>query len=58
MVDLRIRLDERFRADKLDEIVRRGCAAFLEGAEERSTMVDGRPLTTDKLERVTKRYPD
>ena len=36
MVDLRIRLDERFRADKLAEIDRRGRAAFLEGAEERS----------------------
>ena len=30
MVDLRIRLDERFRADKLAEIDRRGRAAFLE----------------------------
>jgi hypothetical protein len=31
--------------------------AFLEGAEERSMTVDGRPLTADELERVTKRYP-
>lgn len=57
MVDLRIRLDERFRADKLAEIDRRGRAAFLEGAEERSRKVEGRPLTADELERVTKRYP-
>ena len=46
MVDLRIRLDERHRG-----------AAFLEGAGERSRTVEGRPLTTDELERVTKRYP-
>lgn len=57
MVDLRIRLDERFRADKLAEIDRRGRGAFLEGAEERSRKVEGRPLTADELERVTKRYP-
>ena len=43
MVDLRIRLDERHRA------------AFLEGAGERSRTVEGRPLTTAELERVTKR---
>lgn len=55
--DLRIRLDERFRADKLAEIDRRGRGAFLEGAEERSRKVEGRPLTADELERVTKRYP-
>ena len=36
MTDLRIRLDERRRAEKLEEIDRRGRAAFLEGAEERS----------------------
>jgi hypothetical protein len=33
MVDLRIRLDERCRADKLAKIDRRGRAAFLEGAD-------------------------
>jgi len=31
MVDLRIRLDERPRAAKLDDIDRRGRAAFLQG---------------------------
>ena len=57
MIDLRIRLDERRRAEKVAEIERRGRAAFLEGAEERSRAVEGRPLTADELERVTKRYP-
>jgi hypothetical protein len=57
MVDLAIRLDERPRDEKLAEIDRRGRTAFLEGAEDRSGTVDGRPLTADALERVTKRYP-
>ena len=57
MIDLRIRLDERRRDDKLAEIDRRGRAAYLEGAEERSSMVEGRPLTAYELLRVTKRYP-
>ena len=52
-----IRLDERRRDEKLAEIDRRGRAAFLEGAEERSRTVEGRPLTAYELERVTKRYP-
>ena len=55
--DLAIRLDERQRAEKLDAIDRRGRAAFLEGAEAQSQAVEGRPLTVDELERVTKRYP-
>ena len=58
MVDLRIRLDKRFRADKLAEIDRRGRGAFLEGAEERSRAGEGRPLTAYELVRVTKRYPE
>ena len=57
MIDLRIRLDDRQRDDKLADIDRRGRAAFLDGAEERSGAVEGRPLTADELERVTKRYP-
>lgn len=57
MTDLRIRLDERRRDDKLAEIDRRGRAAFLAGAEERSRTVEGRPLTAAELERVTRRYP-
>ncbi len=57
MADLAIRLDERRRAAKLAEIDRRGRAAFLEGAEQRSRTVEGRPLKTDELERVSKRYP-
>ena len=57
MIDLRIRLDERRRDEKLAEIDRRGRAAFLEGAEERSRTVEGRPLTAYELERVTRRYP-
>jgi len=44
MVDLRIKLDERRRGDKLEAIERRGRAAFLEGAEQRSRAVEGRPL--------------
>ena len=56
MTDLAIRLDER-RDEKLDEIDRRGRAAYLDGAEERSRTVEGRPLTAFELERVTKRYP-
>jgi hypothetical protein len=58
MVDLRNRLDERRRAEKLAAIDRRGRAAFLEGAEAHSQSVEGRPLTADELERVTTRYPD
>ena len=57
MVDLRIRLDERRRGEKLGETDRRGRAAFLEGAEAQSQSAEGRPMTADKLERVTKRYP-
>ena len=57
MIDLRNRLDERRRDDKLAEIERRGRAAFLEGAEERSRTVEGRPLTADELERVTRSLP-
>ena len=48
---------ERQRAEKLDEIDRRERAAFLAGAEAQSQAAEGRPLTTDELERVTKRYP-
>ena len=58
MTDLRIRLDERQRDEKLAEIDRRGRAAFLAGAEERSRTVEGRPLTAYELQRVTKRYPE
>ena len=57
MTDLAIQLDERRRDAKLAEIDRRGRAAYLEGAEERSRTVEDRPLTTDELDRVTKRYP-
>ena len=57
IVELAIRLDERRRDDKLADIHRRGHAAFLDGAEERSRTVEGRPLTANELERVTKRYP-
>ena len=58
MTDLRIRFDERQRDEKLAEIDRRGRAAFLAGAEERFRTVEGRPLTVDELERVTKWYPE
>jgi hypothetical protein len=58
MIDLRIRLAERQRDEKLAEIDRCGRAAFLEGAEERSRTAEGRPLTAYELERVTKRYPE
>ena len=57
MIDLRIRLDQRRRAEELAEIDRRGRAAFLEGAEQRSQAAEGRPLTADELEPVTRRYP-
>jgi hypothetical protein len=57
MTDVRILLDERRRAEKLEETELRGRAAFLEGAEGRSQVVEGRPLTTDELERVIRRYP-
>ena len=43
--------------DKLSEIDRRGRAAFLEGAEAQSQAAEGRPITADELERMTKRYP-
>ena len=58
MTDLRIRLGERRRDEKLADIDRRGRAAYLEGAEERSRTVEGRPLTADELARVTRRYPE
>jgi hypothetical protein len=57
MIDLRIRLDERQRSDKLAEIDKRGRAAFLEGAEAQSQALEGRPLTADEQRRVIKRYP-
>ena len=57
MIDLRFRLDERQRGEKIAEIDRRGRAAYLEGAEERSRTVEGRPLTAYELERVLKGYP-
>ena len=56
MIDLRIRLDERRRDAKLADIDRRGRAAFLAGAEERSRTVEGRPMTAYEPKRVTKRY--
>ena len=31
--------------------------AFLEGVEAQSRAAEGRPLTADELERITKRYP-
>jgi hypothetical protein len=37
-------------------IDRRGRAAFLEGAEAPSKAAEGRPLTSEELNRVTKRY--
>jgi hypothetical protein len=58
MTELRLLLEERGRAEKLGEIERRGRAAFLEGAEERSGAVEGRSLTVEELERVMRRYPD
>ena len=58
MIDLRNRLDERRRDEKLAEIDCRTRAAFLEGAEERSQSAESRPLTTDELDRVTRRYPE
>jgi hypothetical protein len=58
MADLSIRLDEHRRPERLEEIQRRGRAAFLEGTEERSREAEGRPLTADELERVTRRYPE
>lgn len=57
MTDLATQLRERHHANKLIEIDRRGRAAFLDGAEERSLTVEGRQLTADELERVTKLYP-
>jgi hypothetical protein len=57
MTDLRVWLDERRRAAKLEAIERRGRAAFLEGAEAQSQAAKGRPLTADELERVMKSYP-
>ena len=54
----RIRLGERQQDEKLAEIDRRGRAAFLEGAKAQSQAAEGRPLTADELERVTKRYPE
>jgi hypothetical protein len=57
MADLRILLDERQQAEKLEALERRSRAAFLEGAEAQSQTAKGRPLTAVELERVTRRYP-
>jgi hypothetical protein len=57
MIDLRLRLDERQRAERLDAIDRRGRAAFLEGAEAQSMSAQGRLLTVEEQRRVMKRYP-
>jgi hypothetical protein len=57
MADLAIRLDERRRPEPAEELERRGRLAYLEGAEAKSRDAEGRPLTGDELERVTKRYP-
>jgi hypothetical protein len=48
MTDLSIRLDERRKAKRLEDIERRGRAASLEGAEARSQAAEGRPLTVDE----------
>ena len=58
MVDLRIRLDERFRADKLAEI-ETAVDALHSSRERRKGLGRWRAasLTADELERVTKRYP-
>jgi hypothetical protein len=58
MTDLAIQLGERRRAEKLAAIERRGRAAFVEGAEAQSQTANGRPLSADELERVTRRYPE
>ena len=58
MTYLAIELDERRRAEKLAAIDRSGRAAFLEEAEAQSEATEGRPLTADELERVTRRYPE
>ncbi len=57
MTDLRVWLDERRRAAKLEAIERRGRAAFLEGAEAQSQAAKGRPLTADERAWATKRCP-
>jgi hypothetical protein len=41
MAELRILLDERRRGEKLEAIERRGRAAFLDCAEERSRAAEG-----------------
>ena len=56
MIDLRIRLDERRRDEKLEEIDRRD-ARLPRGSRGAVQDGEGRPLTADELERVTKRYP-
>ena len=58
MTNLRIRLAKRHRPDQLAEIERRERAAFLEAAEAESQATEGRPLTADELEQVTRRYPE
>jgi hypothetical protein len=57
IAELRILLDERNHGEKLEAIERRGRAAFLEGAEMRSQEIEGRPISAEELQRVTKRYP-
>ena len=58
MADLRILLDERRRPEQAADLDRRGRAAFLDGAGARSQEAEGRPLTDDELQRVTRRYPE
>jgi hypothetical protein len=58
MADLLILLDERRRPEEAAGLERRSRLAYVDGAEAQSREVEGRPLTGEELERVTRRYPE
>ena len=52
-----MRCDAQMTAQRIAELNRRLRLAFIQGAEERSRLEQGRGLTADELRRVLRRYP-
>lgn len=52
-----MRRDAQATIQRKAELNRRLRLAFVQGAEERSRRVVGRPLTDEELQRVIARYP-
>ena len=51
-------LDDRRWPERAADLDGRGRLAYLDGAEAQSCEAEGRPLTGDELERVSRRYPE